>query len=559
MDIMNIMKVSSSKFTFSLIAVAALMLVGSGSLVQDAFAADPEFTAYHFNRTTTVVEFSEAVNGTKVLLDWTIKLTSTGTAGDISSDIAITDVNNGTLPTAANISQSSTTGVVGLGFLNDSTTLYLRHDSIPTDATYFVNYTANPLAVDVAGYQLREARVGSSEYLDTSREHVEIGSNATAKDWISPEATRAYTTSDKTIEIVMTEGVANINATGVGFTIVGSKTGDLVGRMDAKNGTEIIYLTMSNPMDFRSTFSLEYDSSKGGVGIGSFISDDINTDRHSKLYALGALGHGNQLHNFTGLLIENNIDPINEDNCFDCRAPVLKQVEVNVSGDDYIVSSDNPLHIDAAKGDTITYSLTFSDNKGAASMPFAGMYTNFNSGADFDSHFFKNNFDSATSMSTSYYEWNARTDDVSYDVSSSISWSDATASVDSMTNDITMSYTMTISDAMPSSEIWVDVTDASGNYLKQALPITLEVSGDPSLTFASSDNQKVTSFFNDNVLLAILSAFDNTSDNTSELSSALGIEEGALPSWTTQLASWAVEDKIDVADMVIAVEYVINQ
>ena len=553
------MKVSSSKFTFSLIAVAALMLVGSGSLVQDAFAADPEFTAYHFNSTTTVVEFSEAVNGTKVLLDWTIKLTSTGTAGDISSDIAITDVNNGTLPTADNITQSSTTGVVGLGFLNDSTTLYLRHDSIPTDATYFVNYTANPLAVDVAGYQLREARVGSNEYAAASHEHVEIGSNATAKDWISPEATRAYTTSDKTIEIVMTEGVANINATGVGFTIVGSKTGDLVGRMDAKNGTEIIYLTMSNPMDFRSTFSLEYSSLKGGVGIGSFISDDINTDRHSKMYALGALGHGNQLHNFTGLLIENNIDPVNEDNCFDCRAPVLKQVEVNVSGDDYIVSSDNPLHIDAAKGDTITYSLTFSDNKGAASMPFAGMYTNFNSGADFDSHFFKNNFDSATSMSTSYYEWNARTDDVSYDVSSSISWSDATASVDSMTNDITMSYTMTISDAMPSSEIWVDVTDASGNYLKQALPITLEVSGDPSLTFASSDNQKVTSFFNDNVLLAILSAFDNTSDNTSELSSALGIEEGALPSWTTQLASWAVEDKIDVADMVIAVEYVINQ
>ena len=79
------------------------------------------------------------------------------------------------------------------------------------------------------------------------------------------------------------------------------------------------------------------------------------------------------------------------------------------------------------------------------------------------------------------------------------------------------------------------------------------------LTFASSDNQKVTSFFNESVLLAIIGAFDNTSDNTSELSSALGIEDGALPSWTTQLASWAVEDKIDVADMVIAVEYVINQ
>ena len=38
-----------------------------------------------------------------------------------------------------------------------------------------------------------------------------------------------------------------------------------------------------------------------------------------------------------------------------------------------------------------------------------------------------------------------------------------------MTGDITLSYTMTINDTMPSSEIWVDVADANGNYLKQAI------------------------------------------------------------------------------------------
>ena len=494
------------------------------------------------------------------IADWTIKYTSTGSAGVVSSDVAISDVNNGTAPSVGDKAASTSgSNIIGLGYMNDSTTMYLRHASIPTDATYYVNFTGNPLKLDVNGYMLREARVGSSEYLDTSREHVEIGSNATAKDWISPEATRAYTTSDKTIEIVMTEGVANINATGVGFTVVGSKTGDLVGRMDAKNGTEIIYLTMSNPIDFRSTFSLEFDSSKGGVGIGSFISDDINTDRHSKMYALGALGHGNQLHNFTGLSIENNVTPINEDNCFDCRAPELKQTIVSISGDDHVIDASNPLHINAAQGDNITFTLTFSDNKGASTMPFAGIYTNFNSDADFDTHFYKNNFDSATQMSSSYYEWNTRSDDLAYTADTSIAWVDASSEIDTMTNDIILSYTMTIADSMESSEIWIDVTDASGNYLKQALPVTLEVSGDPSLTFASSDNQKVTSFFNETVLLSIIGAFDNTSDNTSELSSALGIEGGALPSWTTQLASWAVEDKIDVADMVIAVEYVINQ
>ena len=39
MDIMNIMKVSSSKFTFSLIAFAALLVSGSGLMIQDAYAA----------------------------------------------------------------------------------------------------------------------------------------------------------------------------------------------------------------------------------------------------------------------------------------------------------------------------------------------------------------------------------------------------------------------------------------------------------------------------------------------------------------------------------------
>ena len=540
------MKVSSSKFTFTLLAVAAMMVFGSGTLIQDSFAADPEFTAYHFNRTTTVVEFSEAVNGTMAIADWTIKYTSTGTAGDVSSDVAISDVNNGTQPTAGDITASTSgSNIVGLGYMNDSTTMYLRHASIPTDATYYVNFTGNPLKIDVNGYMLREARVGSIEYTEASREHVEIGSNATAKDWIAPEVTRAYTTSDRTIEIHTTEGVANINATGGNFEILGSKSGDLVGRVDATNGTAIIYLTMSNPIDFRSTFAITYDTTAGTAsGITSFISDDINTDRHSKMYALGALGHGNQMANFTGLVIENNVQPISEENCFDCRAPELKQTIVSISGDDHVIDASNPLHINAAEGDNITFTLTFSDNKGASTMPFAGIYTNFNSDADFDTHFYKNNFDSATQMSSSYYEWNTRSDDLAYTADSSIAWTNASSEIDTMTNDIILSYTMTIEDSMESSEIWIDVTDASGNYLKQALPVTLEVSGEPSLTFASSDNQKVTSFFNDSVLLAIIGAFDNTSDNTSELSSALGIEDGALPSWTTQLASWLLRIKL---------------
>ena len=74
MDIMNIMKVSSSKFVFTLIAVAALFVGGSGIMAQDAnAAAAPTFTAVHLNTTMTKVTFDQNVNGTLRILDWSIK------------------------------------------------------------------------------------------------------------------------------------------------------------------------------------------------------------------------------------------------------------------------------------------------------------------------------------------------------------------------------------------------------------------------------------------------------------------------------------------------------
>ena len=107
-----------------------------------------------------------------------------------------------------------------------------------------------------------------------------------------------------------------------------------------------------------------------------------------------------------------------------------------------------------------------------------------------------------------------------------------------------------------------NIGDLYSNYAKSALPITLEVAGAPALTFASDDSQKVVSYFNESILLAIVSQWTATSSddatNVEQLSSVLGIED-QLPTWTTSLASWVSDDKIDVADMIVAVEYVINQ
>ena len=135
MDIMNIMKVSSSKFTFSLIAFAALLVSGSGLMIHDAYAvADaPEFTCNHINTTATHCTFDIAVNGTLRVADWGIDIDGSRTAGDITYDVTISDIQNSTsagvgqtAPSAGDIRISSKGGngadnrIAGLGFINGS-------------------------------------------------------------------------------------------------------------------------------------------------------------------------------------------------------------------------------------------------------------------------------------------------------------------------------------------------------------------------------------------------------------------------------------------------------
>ena len=203
MDIMNIMKVSSSKFTFSLIAFAALLLSGSGLMINDAYGFDaPEFTCNHINTTATHCTFDMAVNGTLAVHDWAIKLTSTQTASDSASDFAISNIANSsstgiglTVPGTEDKAYSNApTGITnGLGFLN-GTDFVLIHAAIPSDATYFVNYTNNAntatAAAAIAGgfgaiYSAGttgDCSVAACAEGASTNKILKIGSNATAKD-----------------------------------------------------------------------------------------------------------------------------------------------------------------------------------------------------------------------------------------------------------------------------------------------------------------------------------------------------------------------------------------
>ena len=597
MDIMNIMKVSSFKFTFSLIAFAALLVAGSGLVFQSADAYDaPEFTCNHINTTATHCTFDISVNGTLRVADWGIRYISTATAGDITYDVAISNIANSsntgiglTVPSTGDKRVSNIpSGITnGLGFINGTDIVFI-HDVIPTDSTYYINYTNNPSttaakALIAGGFGAIHSGggvAGTGGEGTSTNKILKIGSNTTAKDWIVPTAVSAeiLKSNPKQVRIHMSESVVNVNSTYSEFTFstLGGGNNAVAATLTAINATAntatgailsnstIMYLNLQNPASVSDILTLTYAPS----ATTQWITDAIDTTKYTtgdpkdpSTALHQASGHGNKLAGFS-LAVTNWLEEgmYGNDSCYDCSAPTVTAVQVSLDGSTPItVTNDNAVQINAGNGDTVSVMVTIADNVGADTMTFAGLYTNF--GDTPDNLYYSNNFDSFKQMSTSYYEWNARADDTAFGNTDAITWDAATATVNPDRTQ-TITYTMTINDSIDSTQVWVDLGDKVGNYAKSALPITLEVAGPPAITFASDDAQQIVSYFNESILLAIVSQWTATSSddatNVEQLSSVLGIED-QLPTWTTSLASWVSDDKIDVADMIVAVEYVINQ
>jgi len=55
-----------------------------------------------------------------------------------------------------------------------------------------------------------------------------------------------------------------------------------------------------------------------------------------------------------------------------------------------------------------------------------------------------------------------------------------------------------------------------------------------------------------------VSDWNGSSQDVSELTTILGIPDEHLLPWVANLAVWVSEDKITIADMIVAIEYLIN-
>ena len=594
MDIMNNMTVSSSKFTFSLIAITALLVLGTGMSVQQTFAATngggPTFIAIHNSTTTTEIIFSEGVNGTARFFDWTV------------NGVNATAITNGTTPSTLNKAVSGG-GAVGsgtetFGFFNRTLTIMITHQTLNTGDTMVVNYTGNNSETAGDGDLRNSLLLQTSDdfqlmdYFNGTAIHE---TEHTALDQVAPTALSASLVDSKRIQIIMSEGIGNYNTTAQDFSLHGPHTGGITfDTIVANNGTggtsansdgDIVYLTTNKPIPkIAGPMTISYGAPGALYGVDdqtsaanmalqvASLNHWLTDDTHSynlgcrtscdEAPTIGTNGVGNRLANFTGLALPNTITgdasgAISIDNAPEVLA---SSVQVNSQRAQALVGT-SPLNVDVEVGDTVTFDFTISDDTGSFYIPYVALYTNFIDRPDDMNLFYTNNFDSVTQESTSYYEWNVRSDDIAYDYSNTISWNDATYTiVDAETIDV--QFSMEITNTMNPSEVWLQVGDTTYNFNTQQLPLTLDVIGDELMSFESSGNQKTLGFLNESVLSTMVNSWtttDNNLANVEQLSSALGVQDQVLPAWTTNLANWVVNDNIEPADMIVAVEYMINQ
>ena len=303
--------------------------------------------------------------------------------------------------------------------------------------------------------------------------------------------------------------------------------------------------------------------------VGS-VGDDVNEYTLSVGFDLNTLAAAEEEENSSS-------------DCYDCIPPTLQKAHITISSNEQIImpSKDgnyntyDTLHITANVGDKVTVILNVTDNKPVDDFKFAGLYTNYQDKPSDMNTYYANNYNNLRQVSTSFYEWNVRSDDTAYSHDGTVSWSQNSPEIiieelnednfkfkndeNNMVQYFMMPFTFTINEHMDSTKIVAKVHDGAYNRLHVTLPVVLDVSGNDPLNFENLGKQKVLGFFDEAVLIQSISDWDDSQDNTEKLAQLLGVSKDSIPLWTVNLAKWVAEDKIDSANLIVAVEYLLNQ
>ena len=292
--------------------------------------------------------------------------------------------------------------------------------------------------------------------------------------------------------------------------------------------------------------------------------------------------------------------PDMQSDCYDCKAPKLNKVEVNIRSINSSPNTDNSIPqvsetknyvwnfntfstlpmfgdnvtpISANPGDNVEIVLQITDNRSVKKIFDAGTYTNFLERPSDMNLFFANNFDNSGKVSTAFYEWYKTKDNVAYDYFDFVEWDEPEITIEEsykfekngfVENDdfvigtFTISFNMRFMEPMSPSQVWVQATDRQGNFFKVPLPLLLKISGNEPLVFDSPIRQNVLSFYDESKISEVVSSWNGSSNDVEELSALLGIGKEQLPQWALNLSMWVSEDEITIGEMIVAIEHLIN-
>ena len=223
----------------------------------------------------------------------------------------------------------------------------------------------------------------------------------------------------------------------------------------------------------------------------------------------------------------------------------------------------------ANPGDTVKVSLNIHDDDGAENIHTVALYTNFGERPSDMNYYFANNYNEAGETSKTMYEWNKLATDKPYDITQSVTWEEPTI-ITNEDGSLTITFVTTWNEAMPESEITAKIIDAEWGMTKVTLPFKLKV-GDYHETyqeiFGINPDYRVATSVAEPLVIAEMQNWNMDTygelrteydTNGAELLNILGLSGQSLPEWTKNLSQWALDDQIDIAELIIALEYLSN-
>ena len=246
-------------------------------------------------------------------------------------------------------------------------------------------------------------------------------------------------------------------------------------------------------------------------------------------------------------------------------------------------------HVQLEQGDTIAITLNIQDDTGADSIKQVSMHTNFGERPSDMNLYYANNFNNEGETSQSFYHWFPSQDGVAYGYDNTIEWKQVSGYLTSsdyttLTKDrisisvgdliheastsleerLAITFTATFNENMPKSNLTVKMVDKDYSAAVVTLPFTIQV-GNPDATFedvmGKNPGYKFIPLVDESTTFKSIEQWIEPSSGMTdkEFTQLLGIQETELPSWVKDhLAQWVVEDKIDLAVMIIAVEHLMN-